>query len=106
MLIIDKKEDIITLRNLGADQKLIRQIFLLEGWMISAVGAVVGIIIGTILSFLQEKIGFIKLGPGFIVENYPVVIQFSDILLVFFTVLVMGFFAAWYPVRYIRSDYK
>jgi len=104
MLIIDKKEDIITLRNLGADQKLIRQIFLLEGWMISAVGAVLGIIIGTILSFLQEKIGFIKLGPGFIVENYPVVIQFSDILLVFFTVLALGFFAAWYPVRYIRSN--
>lgn len=104
MLIIDKKEDIITLRNLGADQKLIRQIFLFEGWMISAVGAVVGIIIGTILSFLQEKIGFIKLGPGFIIENYPVVIQFSDILLVFFTVLALGFFAAWYPVRYIRSD--
>ena len=104
MLIIDKKEDIITLRNLGADQKLIRQIFLLEGWMISAVGAVIGIIIGTILSLLQEKIGFIKLGPGFIVENYPVVIQFSDILLVFFTVLALGFFAAWYPVRYIRSN--
>ena len=104
MLIIDKKEDILTLRNLGADQKLIRQIFLLEGWMISAVGAIFGITIGTILSFLQEKIGFIKLGPGFIVENYPVVIQFSDILLVLITVLALGFLAALYPARYIRSN--
>lgn len=106
MLIIDKKDDILTLRNLGADNQLIKQIFLLEGWMISFVGAVVGVIIGTIFALLQEKIGFIKLGAGFIVENYPSVTQFSDVFLVLITVLVIGFFAAWYPVKYIKPENK
>lgn len=101
MLIIDKKDDIATLRSLGADDRLVKQIFLLEGWMISFVGTGVGVVVGTIISLLQEKVGFIKLGTGFIVENYPAVTQFSDIILVFFTVLLIGFFAAWYPVRYI-----
>lgn len=101
MLIIDKNEDITTLRNLGADSRLIKQIFLLEGWMISFVGAGVGVVIGAIISLLQEKVGIIKLGAGFIVENYPAVTQFSDIVLVFITVLLIGFFAAWYPVKYI-----
>ena len=104
MLIIDKKEDIITLRNLGADNQLIKQIFLLEGWMISLVGAVAGVVLGTCFSLLQEKIGFIKLGAGFIVENYPSATQFSDVFLVLITVLVIGFIAAWYPVRYIKPD--
>ena len=106
MLIIDKKDDIVTLRSLGADNRLIKQIFLLEGWMISFVGAGVGVVIGSIISLLQEKIGFIKLGAGFIVENYPAVTQLSDILLVFLTVLLIGFFAAWYPVKYINTKYK
>lgn len=106
MLIIDKKEDIATLRSLGADNRLIKQIFLLEGWMISFVGAGVGVIIGTIISLLQEKVGFIKLGAGFIVENYPAVTQASDVLLVFLTVLLIGFFAAWYPVKYINTKTK
>lgn len=104
MLIIDKKDDILTLRNLGADNRLIKQIFLLEGWMISLVGAVFGVVIGTCFALLQEKIGFIKLGAGFIVENYPSVTQFSDVFLVLITVLVIGFIAAWYPVRYIKPD--
>lgn len=103
MLIIDKKADIITLRSLGADNRLIKQIFLLEGWMISFVGAGMGVVIGAIISLLQEKVGFIKLGAGFIVENYPAVTQFSDIVLVFTTVLLIGFFAAWYPVKYIDT---
>jgi lipoprotein-releasing system permease protein len=102
MLIIDKKNDIITLRNLGADTQLIRLIFLIEGWMISVTGALVGIISGTGIVFIQEKIGIFKLGPGYIVENYPVVTQFSDVILVFSTVLVMGFLSAWYPSRYIK----
>lgn len=103
MLIIDKKSDIITLRNLGADKQLIKQIFLLEGWMISFVGAGIGVVIGAIISLLQEKVGFMKLGTGFIVENYPSVTQFSDVVLVFITVVAIGFLAAWYPVKYIDS---
>jgi len=104
MLIIDKKADITTLRNLGADQKLIRQIFLLEGWMISFVGATIGIIVGSALSLIQEKIGIVKLGTGFIVDNYPAVTQFSDVILVFITVLILGFFTAWYPTKYIKIN--
>jgi lipoprotein-releasing system permease protein len=102
MLIIDKKADIITLRNLGADQKLIKQIFLLEGWMISMVGATIGILIGSTLSLIQEKLGIVKLGAGFIVDKYPAVTQFSDVIIVFITVLVLGFFTAWYPAKYIK----
>ena len=101
MLIIDKKEDIQTLRNLGADSGMIKQIFLLEGWMISLVGTTIGVLVGSLISLLQEHVGFIKLGTGFIVENYPSVTQFSDIFLVFVTVLAIGFLAAWYPVKYI-----
>ena len=102
MLIIDKREDIQTLRNLGADNLLIKRIFLFEGWMISVVGALVGIMLGTIFCLLQEYVGIIKLGSNYVVENYPVVTNVADVALVFVTVLVMGFLAAWYPVRYIK----
>ena len=102
MLIIDKKADIETLRNLGADNELIKRIFLFEGWMISGVGALIGIGFGSILCLLQEYFGFLKLGTGYIVDAYPVVTNVMDMLLVFVTVLIMGFLAAYYPVRYIR----
>ena len=106
MLIIDKKADIITLRNLGADRRLIQQIFLFEGWLISAVGAVAGLVLGTLFSLLQQHFGIIKLGAGYIIDKYPSVTQFSDLLLVLVTVLLMGFLAVLYPVRYIRIDNK
>lgn len=102
MLIIDKKEDIATLRSLGADNGLIRGIFLIEGWLISLMGTVIGIVTGALVSLVQEKIGIFKLGPGYVIENYPSITQFSDILLVFITVLFMGFLTAWYPVKYIK----
>ncbi len=105
MLIIDKKDDILTLRNLGADNALIQRIFLLEGWLISVIGAFVGVIFGTMLSFGQEYFGWLKLqGSGFIIQSYPVFVQWTDVLLVFATVLVMGFFAALYPVYYLKKD--
>jgi ABC-type lipoprotein release transport system permease subunit len=103
MLIIDKKPDIETLRNLGANNQLIKRIFLYEGWMISIVGAITGIGLGTILCLLQEYFGFLKLGSGYVVDAYPVKADLSDILLVFITVLIMGFLAAYYPVRYIKT---
>ena len=106
MLIIDKKTDMLTLRNLGADRKLIQQIFLLEGWMISAVGALVGLVLGTAFSLLQQHLGIIRLGTGYIIDTYPAVTQFSDLLLVLLTVLLMGFLAAIYPVRYMRIENK
>jgi len=103
MLIIDKKADIETLRNLGANNQLIKRIFLFEGWMISLVGALVGIGLGSVLCLLQEHFGLLKLGSGYVVEAYPVVTNLMDIVLVFVTVLAMGFLAAYYPVRYIRT---
>ncbi|MDP4238612.1 MAG: ABC transporter permease [Bacteroidota bacterium] len=104
MLIIEKQTDIETLRNLGADNQLIKRIFLLEGWMISAVGAISGIILGALLCLLQQHFGILKLGSGYVVDAYPVLTKVTDLLLVFVTVLVMGLLAAYYPVRYIRSQ--
>lgn len=106
MLIIDKKADIETLRSLGANNQLIKRIFLFEGWLISAVGALVGIGLGGILCLLQEHFGFLKLGAGYVVDAYPVVANFTDMILVFVTVLAMGFLAAYYPVRYIQTKEK
>jgi len=102
MLIIDKKADILTLRNLGADNQLIKHIFLFEGWLISGVGALIGIGLGSLLCLVQQYFGLLKLGSGFVVNSYPVVTNFVDIVLVFFTVIIMGFLAAYYPVKYIH----
>ena len=104
MLIIDKKADIETLRNLGANNQLIKRVFLLEGWMISAVGALSGIALGSLLCLMQEYFGFLKLGTGYVVEAYPVVTHWMDSFLVLITVLVMGFLAAYYPVKYIKKQ--
>ncbi|MDD3079798.1 MAG: FtsX-like permease family protein [Paludibacter sp.] len=103
MLIIDKKGDIQTFRSLGANNRLIKRIFLFEGWLISIVGALAGLILGTLACFIQEYFGIVKLGAGYVVEAYPVVTDVKDIILVFITVLFMGFLAAWYPVRYINK---
>ncbi len=107
MLIIDKKNDIITLRNLGATNKLIGRIFLVEGWLISLVGSVIGIFLGTAFSWVQQEFGVIKLsGSGtFVIDAYPVQIEAPDILLVWLTVLVIEWIAARYPVRHISRKY-
>ena len=106
MLIIDKKADIDTLKSLGANNRLISRIFLTEGWLISAVGAVTGIIIGILLCWGQQTFGWIKLGEmseAFIIEAYPVSVQLLDIAAVLALVLLLGFFTAWYPVRYLKN---
>lgn len=107
MLILDKKEDINTLRSLGASNQLIRKVFLLEGWMISILGAIFGLIIGSLIAWLQAKFGLIKLNSSgsFIIDAYPVVYQFPDVLKIFTTVLFIGLMAAWYPVRYISKKF-
>lgn len=99
MLIIDKKEDISTLRMLGASECLIRRIFLLEGWMISLCGACIGIILGLALAWAQATFGIIRLGNNFIIDAYPVKVTLQDIILVLLTVAVTGFLAVIYPVR-------
>lgn len=103
MLIVDKKKDIITLRNLGASDKQISHIFLFEGWMISVGGAAIGIVIGLILCLLQQVFGLIGLGRSsgsFIIDAYPVSVHPDDILLIFVTVIVVGMLSVLYPVRY------
>jgi lipoprotein-releasing system permease protein len=103
MLIIDKKDDVVTLRNLGASDRQITRIFLFEGRLISAIGALVGIGIGLLLCWLQQAFGIVKLGSNsgaFVVNAYPVSVHPEDIVLIFVTVLIVGFLAVWYPVRY------
>ena len=106
MLIIDKKDDVVTLRNLGANDKLITRIFLFEGRMISALGAIIGIAIGLLLCWIQQTYGIVKLGSSsgsFVVNAYPISVHPEDILIVFITVLVVGFLAVWYPVNYFSK---
>jgi len=103
MLIIDKKDDVVTLRNLGASDKVITRIFLFEGRLISAIGAVIGIAIGLLLCWIQQTYGIVKLGSStgsFVVNAYPVSVHPEDIILIFLTVFIVGFLAVWYPVRY------
>ncbi|MBT3384655.1 MAG: ABC transporter permease [Prolixibacteraceae bacterium] len=107
MLIIDKKDDIIILRSMGAQTKLIRQIFLFEGWLISSSGAIIGSLLGIFICWLQIEFGLIDL-PGngsFVISAYPVKIILSDILLVLSIVLLIGFIASWYPIKYISRKY-
>lgn len=104
MLMIEKKDDVNTLRNMGASSSQIRRIFLFEGWMISGFGAVLGIICGLLLCLVQQKFGLIKLGDAgssFIIDAYPVHILAGDVIIVLATVLFIGFIAAWYPVRFL-----
>lgn len=103
MLIIDKKHDIGTLRSLGADTRTITRIFLYEGRLISAVGAVAGILIGLLLCWLQQEFGLVAMGQSsgtFVVNAYPVSVHYSDVAIIFVTVIVVGWAAAWYPVRW------
>ena len=104
MLILDKRDDVVTLRNLGADDRLVVRIFLFEGRLISVFGAVGGILSGLLLCWAQQHFGFITLGGGsgaFVVDAYPVSVHVSDVMLVFATVLAVGFLSVWYPVRYL-----
>ena len=106
MLIIDKRTDVVTLRNLGANDKIIKRIFLLEGCLISFLGALIGVVLGVALCLVQQEFGLISLGSGdsagaFVVDAYPVNVQLTDVLLVLLTVLVISFFSVQYPVRYL-----
>lgn len=107
MLILEKKFDISTLRSLGTDLKTIKKVFLYEGWSISVLGAIAGLITGLLICFLQIRFKLIKLvGSGtFIIDAYPVNIEVSDIIAVLFVVVIIGFIAAWYPVRYITRKF-
>ena len=103
MLILDKREDVETLRNLGASDRLVARIFLFEGRLISVFGAFAGILLGLLLCFLQQHFGIITLGGNgsFVVDAYPVSVHLTDVLLIFVTVIAVGFISVWYPVHYL-----
>ena len=105
MLIIDKREDVVTLRNLGANDNQIVRIFLFEGRMISFFGAFIGVVLGLLLCWMQQEFGIIKLGSSgsFVVDAYPVSVEAVDVIVVFVTVLAVGFLSVWYPVRYLSN---
>ncbi len=106
MLIIEKERDIEILKSLGADRTLIRKIFIFEGWMISIIGAFAGLILGFIICWIQQKYGLVKLqSDTLLLNSYPVVMKVKDFIIVPFTVLLIGYWAAWYPVRYLTKKY-
>ncbi len=109
MLIIDKKNDVVTLRNLGANDKQITRIFLFEGRMIAVLGATIGILLGLLLCWLQQTFGWVSLGASsgnFVVNAYPVSVHYTDILFIFITVIVVGWLSVWYPVYYLSKRFS
>ena len=107
MLILDKQANIATLRSMGADDSLIRRVFLWEGNLISLCGAAFGMILGVILCLLQQHFGLLKLGSSgaFVVDAYPVSVHLTDVLLVFFTVLIVSSLAVWLPIHVLSNRY-
>lgn len=105
MLILEKRSDIETLRNMGATSRFVRQVFLLEGWLISVLGTVVGVSVGLILCGLQKWLGIIKLNNGdeggFVVDAYPISVSASDVLIVLLSSLLIGLLISWFPTKYM-----
>jgi ABC-type lipoprotein release transport system permease subunit len=104
MLIIDKQQDIRTLSHLGASEKMIRRVFVLEGWMVNALGALGGLVVGLVVCLLQEHLGLLKLGNGaeYVIEAYPVAVQGWDIVMVIVVGLALGAISSWIPARRIK----
>ena len=102
MLIIEKEDDINTLKSLGAHEKLIKRIFVLEGWMISLLGLGIGLVIGVGFSLLQQHFGFIKMPGSFVVQAYPIILTWSDILMTVAGVAIIGYLIALLPVHIYR----
>ena len=107
MLIIEKRDNMNTLRSFGADNKVISNIFVFEGVIVSFVGAVAGILFGLLFCVAQQKFGFISTGGtgDFIMDSYPVRVLWSDVLVVFVTVLLTGVVAVWLPVRLLTKKF-
>ncbi len=105
MLILEKKTDIHTLFNIGASEKIINRIFLFEGWLVSIIGAILGLVIGLIICWIQSEFEIIKLqGSGtFIIDAYPVLVKPIDVLLTTFAVILIGFLTAWFPVKFVTQ---
>jgi lipoprotein-releasing system permease protein len=107
MLILEKKSDIGILSGMGADMSLIKKVFLTEGWLITVIGAFIGLIAGLAICWLQIEYEFIGLpnSGSFVIDSYPVIIRWNDVLTIMIAVLLIGYFAAWYPIRYITRRF-
>ncbi len=105
MLIIDKKDDVATLHNLGAAESQISRIFLFEGWMITFIGAAAGVAMGLLLCWLQQRYGLVSMGTRgvYVTDAYPVSVHYQDVAIVLASVVAIGWTAVWYPVRYMSK---
>lgn len=105
MLIIEKKKDIKTLYSMGADRSLVRNIFMSEGFLITGVGSVIGLLMGLLVCWLQIEFHLVKFGNEFIIPYYPIELQLKDFVWIFLLIMLIGFFAALYPVRvFTKAD--
>ncbi|MCI5054744.1 MAG: FtsX-like permease family protein [Flavobacteriales bacterium] len=104
MLILDKKDDIAILKSMGANLKMIKRIFFFEGFLITIIGCLIGLLLGAILCILQQQIGLVPL-QGVIVEYYPVKLIFSDFIVIVLTVLGIGTIASYFPVKFLAGRY-
>ncbi len=105
MLILDKKKDINILVSLGLTRKKIGMIFLYEGWLVSSIGAVVGLVLGILLSLGQMHFGWLKIPGSFVIDHYPVEIKIPSLILIIFTVLIIGAVASWLPVKFLPQRF-
>jgi len=107
MLVLEKKSDIGILAGMGADMSLIRKVFLTEGWLITVIGAFIGLITGLGICWLQIKYKIVGLpnSGSFVIDSYPVDIQWNDVMIIMIAVLLIGYFAAWYPIRYVTRKF-
>ena len=103
MLIIEKREDIATLRAMGAGETLIRRVFVLEGWFISLLGLAIGLLMGLAFCLLQQRFGLISMPGNFVIQAYPVVLKASDLLITAFSVAILGYLIAAFTERLSRS---
>ena len=100
MLVLEKQKDISVLQSMGANRSMVLKIFLSEGLLLAAIGAVSGTLLALLIAFLQLKFKLIKLSGGsFLIDYFPVELQLSDFLLVASTIIIIAFLAAWFPAR-------
>lgn len=107
MLIIDKSDDIATFRAIGADDAMIKKIFTLEGWMISLYGMLAGMVVGVAFCLLQQRFGFVAMPGNYMVDAYPVALEWKDVLVSSLSIALLGYLIALIPVaRRIGSRTK
>ncbi len=109
ILIVEKKKDIAVLKSMGADKRLVSRIFFNEGFMITFLGSLTGLILGFLMLYIQQTFGILKLGGGqgaFVINAYPVKMYWQDFVYVFITVQLIGMAAAWYPVKYLLRNFE